>query len=136
MELNVNENVLPSIFLGLTCLVIGIRAFLKKNPVRFYGAIEVGVEEIKAVRAYNKENGFMWCIHGGVYILYGISLLSKELYDFLQSHFNYLFIAYYDEYFLLFLVLGSLLLLFASYRNIYKKYGKPENKRRMYNQDL
>lgn len=78
MDLNVNENVLPSIFLGLTCLGIGIRAFLKKNPVRFYGAIEVGPEEIKDVRAYNKANGFMWCIYGGVFILYGISLFSKE----------------------------------------------------------
>lgn len=60
---------------GLVFMGLGISAFFRKKPVRFWTGKKVYEEEITNIKAYNIAFGIMWIIFGvGLNICYTIDL--------------------------------------------------------------
>lgn len=67
-------------FCGLIFITIGIYALKRKTPMHFWSGTTVKAEEISDVRAYNRANGIMWFIYGGILILSGaLAFLNPRL---------------------------------------------------------
>lgn len=69
------ENIFTAIIIFLVALLflgIGIYSFKIDKPMGFYSGIEIKEEEISDIKAYNKENGIMWCIYSSWYFISAI----------------------------------------------------------------
>jgi len=53
---------------------IGVYAFRSKKPMHFWSGSEVDPAAIRDIKAYNRANGWMWCVFGGGMVL--IALLG------------------------------------------------------------
>lgn len=65
---------------GLVFMGIGIAAFRMKNPIHFWSGSVVKSEEVTDVKAYNKANGWMWLVYGGLFILTAVVAFYKLTY--------------------------------------------------------
>lgn len=67
------------LFCAAVFIAIGIWALVRKDPMHFWAGSAVRPEEICDIPAYNRANGTMWLVFGGIYfVLAFLSFLSPE----------------------------------------------------------
>lgn len=93
---------------GLLFIGIGVFAWKKKTPMHFWSGTTVKSEEISDIKAYNKANGIMWLIYGGMFMLVG--LLSLICSVFVGAAIT------------IFMSVPGLIILIIVYKKIYNRY--------------
>lgn len=86
---------------------IGIYVFRSEKPMHFWAGSEVPADSIRDIKAYNRANGWMWCVYGGGMVL--IALLGIFNVDLAG-----LAVPIW--------ILGGIPVLVICYNRIYKKY--------------